>query len=69
MGGYNEGTGKPSPLSDGNRMEDEMQEPEIWQAVVYYLIRLVEFSAVAAAGIAIGIKLRKRKNAKQEAAE
>ena len=46
-----------------------MGDAEIWQAAVYYLIRLVEFSAVAAAGIAIGIKLRKRKNAKQEAAE
>ena len=43
-----------------------MQEPEIWQAFVYYLIRLVEFSAVAAAGIAIGIKLRKNKNKKLE---
>lgn len=44
-----------------------MQEPEIWQAAVYYLIRLVMFSAVAGIGIAIGIKLRKRKNRKQEA--
>ncbi|MBR6228537.1 MAG: hypothetical protein IKQ97_02260 [Eubacterium sp.] len=46
-----------------------MQEPEIWQALVYYLIRLVEFSAVAAAGIAIGIGLRKKKNKKAEAQE
>ena len=46
-----------------------MQEPEIWQALVYYLIRLVEFSAVAAAGIAIGIRLRKNKNKKAEAQE
>ena len=46
-----------------------MNEPEIWQAAVYYLIRLVEFTAVASAGIAIGIKLRKRKNAKQAEAQ
>lgn len=44
-----------------------MGDAEIWQAAVYYLIRLVMFTAVAAGGIAIGIKLRKRKNAKQEA--
>ena len=44
-----------------------MGDVEIWQAAVYYLIRLVEYSLVAAAGIAIGIKLRKKKNAKQEA--
>ena len=44
-----------------------MGDAEIWQAAVYYLIRLVMFSAVAAAGIAIGIKLRKRKNNKAEA--
>lgn len=31
-----------------------------------YLIRLVMFTAVAAAGIAIGIKARKVKNAKEE---
>ena len=43
-----------------------MGEPEIWQAFVYYLIRLVEFSAVAALGIGIGIKLRKKKNEKVE---
>ena len=39
----------------------------IWQAAVYYLIRLVMFSVVAGAGIAIGIKLRKKKNEKLEA--
>ncbi len=43
-----------------------MNEPEIWQAAVYYLIRLVMFSAVAGVGIGIGIFLRKRKNAKLE---
>lgn len=31
-----------------------------------YLIRLVMFTAVAAIGIAAGIKLRKHKDAKQE---
>ena len=39
---------------------------ELFGAVVNYLIRLAMFSAVAAAGIAIGIKIRKKKNAKQE---
>ncbi len=39
---------------------------ELFAAFVYYLIRLVMFSAVAAVGIAIGIKLRKSKNAKEE---
>lgn len=35
----------------------------------YYLIRLVMFTAVAAAGIAIGIKIRKAKNQKEELQE
>lgn len=38
-------------------------------AVGNYLIRLVMYTAVAAAGIAVGIKLRKAKNAKQEQEE
>ena len=44
-----------------------MIERDLFQAFVYYLIRLVEFGAVAALGIGIGIKLRKRKNKKAEA--
>ena len=43
-----------------------MGDAEIWQAAVYYLIRFGMFTVVAAAGIAIGIKLRKRKNNKEE---
>jgi hypothetical protein len=39
---------------------------ELLGAIGYYLIRLVMFTAVAAAGIAIGIKLRKVKNQKEE---
>lgn len=39
---------------------------ELLGAFGYYLIRLVMFTAVAAAGIAIGIKVRKVKNAKEE---
>lgn len=39
---------------------------ELLGAFGYYLIRLVMFAAVAAAGIAIGIKVRKVKNAKEE---
>lgn len=39
---------------------------ELFGASVYYLIRLVMYTAVAAAGIAIGIKIRKTKNAKEE---
>ncbi len=38
----------------------------ILEAFIYYLIRLVMFTAVAALGIALGISLRKRKNAQQE---
>lgn len=41
----------------------------LWQAFVYYLIRLVMFGAVAAGGIAAGIQLRKRKNAKEQLSE
>lgn len=36
-------------------------------AIMYYLVRLIMYSAVAAAGIAIGIKLRKRKMSKEKA--
>ena len=43
-----------------------MQELTLWQGVVYYLIRLVMFGAVAAIGIAAGIKFRKSKNKKEE---
>lgn len=39
---------------------------ELIGGIGYYVIRLVMFTAVAAAGIAIGIKLRKSKNAKEE---
>ena len=39
-------------------------ERTILEALGYYLIRLVMFGA---AGIAVGIKLRKNKNAKEEA--
>lgn len=39
---------------------------ELFGAFGNYLIRLVMFTAVAAAGIAIGIKVRKIKNAKEE---
>lgn len=42
-------------------------ERTILEALGYYLIRLVMFGATAAAGIAFGIKLRKNKNAKEEA--
>lgn len=34
------------------------------EAVLYYGVRLIVFSAVAGAGIAAGIKIRKAKNAK-----
>lgn len=34
-------------------------------AVVYYAVRVVIFSVVAGVGIALGIKLRKSKNAKE----
>lgn len=43
-----------------------MQELTLWQGVVYYLIRLVMYGAVAAAGIAAGIWFRKSKNKKEE---
>ena len=46
-----------------------MQELTLAQAFIYYLIRLVMFGAVAAGGIAIGIQLRKRKNAKEQLSE
>lgn len=36
-------------------------ERTILEALGYYLIRLVMFGATAAAGIAVGIKLRKTK--------
>ncbi len=38
----------------------------IAQAILYYLIRLVMYTVVAGAGIAIGIKLRKKKNTQIE---
>lgn len=41
----------------------------LWEAFAYYAVRLVEFSLVAAAGIAIGIKLRKNKNEKEQTME
>ena len=40
-------------------------ERTILEALGYYLIRLVMFGATAAAGIAVGIKLRKNKKAKE----
>lgn len=40
----------------------------VWSEVVYYGGRLVLFSAVAAIGIALGIRFRKKKN-KKEAVE
>lgn len=46
-----------------------MEGATILQAFGYYLIRLVMFTAVAAAGIAAGIKLRKHKNEKNQATE
>lgn len=46
-----------------------MEGATVLQAFGYYLIRLVIFTAVAAAGIAAGIKLRKHKNEKEQAAE
>jgi len=39
------------------------------EAFAYYLIRLVVFGAVAAGGIAIGIRLRRSKNAKEQYTE
>lgn len=46
-----------------------MEGATILEAFGYYLIRLVMFTAVAAAGIAAGIKLRKAKNKKEEASQ
>lgn len=46
-----------------------MEGATILQAFGYYLIRLVMFTAVAAAGIAAGIRLRKAKNRKEQTAE
>lgn len=46
-----------------------MEGATILQAFGYYLIRLVMFTAVAAAGIAVGIKMRKNKNAKEDLTE
>lgn len=46
-----------------------MEGATMIEAFGYYLIRLVMFSAVAAIGIAAGIKLRKAKNAKEETVE
>ena len=40
----------------------------IWSEIVYYVGRLVLFAAVAAMGIALGIRFRKEKN-KKEAVE
>lgn len=40
-------------------------ERTILEALGYYLIRLVMFGATAAAGIAVGVKLVKIKNAKR----
>ena len=37
----------------------------LFEAFGYYFIRLVLYAAVAAGGIAIGIRLRKSKNAKK----
>ena len=78
MAGYYERIGQPKitdfpKANERNnreiieRTDKNMEEPMIWQAAVYYLIRLVMFSVVAGAGIAIGIKLRKKKNEKLEA--
>ena len=46
-----------------------MQGSTVPEALIYYLIRLVMFAGVAAAGIAAGIKLRKYKNQKEQASE
>lgn len=46
-----------------------MEGATILEAFGYYLIRLVMFTAVAAVGIAAGIKLRKSKNQKEEIAK
>ena len=36
----------------------------LFQAFVYYIVRLALYAAVAAGGIAIGIRWRRNKNAK-----
>ena len=36
----------------------------LFQAFVYYILRLALYAAVAAGGIAIGIRWRRHKNAK-----
>ena len=41
----------------------------LFEAFAYYAVRLVEFTIVAAAGIAIGIKIRKNKNKKEQTVE
>lgn len=46
-----------------------MEGATVLEAFGYYLIRIVMFTAVAAAGIAAGIKLRKAKNEKEEKTE
>lgn len=46
-----------------------MEGATVLEAFGYYLIRIVMFTAVAAAGIAAGIKLRKAKNEKEEQTE
>lgn len=46
-----------------------MEGATVLQALGYYLIRLVMFTAVAAVGITAGIKLRKNKNAKEDMTE
>lgn len=57
--------------AEGNKNKDgvTMEGATILQAFGYYLIRLVMFTAVAAAGIAVGIKMRKNKNAKEDLTE
>ncbi len=46
-----------------------MEGATVLEAFGYYLIRLVMYGAVAAIGIAVGIKLRKVKNEKEEKTE
>lgn len=41
-------------------------ELTLCQAFVYYLIRLVMYTAVAAGGIALGIRFRKIKDQKEQ---
>ena len=51
------------------KKKEEEDMESIIGSFIYYGIRLIIFAAVAGAGIAIGIKLRKAKNAKEELAE